>query len=190
MTHKVIADFVNRGVFGLIFLGLLGVISAIAGIMGMTLSTKLDVLGTAIGSGNVLGIIFWVIATLILAVVAIYMTKHSKVFKVIGRSEADKVDIPNKVGVFTLIVLGALISISITIFSWFWSTIGGTDVDFTSIVTAFQSGNLTLIGLSILSVIIVGYLVFGIASWTGKLADKLHKSKITDKIPDVGSGNA
>lgn len=189
MTHKAIGELVNRGVFGIIFLGLLGVISAIAGMAGLTLSTKIDVLGNAIGSGNVLGIIFWIVATMILAIVAVYMTKHSKVFKVFGRKDADNVNIPNKVGIFTLIVLGALISISITIFGWFWKTIGGTDVDFTSIVSAFQSGNLTLMGLSILSVIIVGYIIFGITSWTGKLAEKLHKSKFTDKIPDVGSGN-
>ncbi len=188
MAHKVITNLVNKGVFGGIFLGIVAVVTLIAGMLGLTLSSNINTLGTAIGNTDIITAVLWVVATLIFAFVAVWMTRHSKVFKVLGRKEEDKVEIPKKIGILTLLVLGALLSISLWVLNWFYASLGAGSADLNSLISAFNNGDIFGVIVIVFGIIIVGFIIFGVtAMGAKKIQSSLSKSDLTKKFPDKGS---
>jgi len=187
MPNKFVSDLVNKGVFGAVWLGFIAVISAIAGSVGIQLTANLSELGNSISQGSIVTLAIWVASVLLFAGIALYMTKHSRVFKIFNRTEADKVEMPKKLGILTLFLLGLLISIAVTVFNWFLSTIGAGDADLPNLINAFQSGDIWGVVVGIFVVIVLGYIVFGIASMTKRIQKGVKSSPVTDKIPDGGS---
>ena len=184
MPNKLITNLVNKGVFGAVWLGLIAVITMIAGVVGIRLSVNITELGNNLSQFNIIGLIAWVGSTLIFAFIAVYMTRHSKMFKVFGRSAKDNIDIPKKVGILTLLVLGGLISIAIMVLNWFMSTIGAGDADISRLITTLEGGNIWGMVVAVFAVITVGYIVFGLASYSGRLQKSIKSSEFTKKIPD------
>ncbi len=184
MPNKIISDLVNKGAFGAVWLGFVAVVTLIASAVGLQLTVNIGELGNAISNGSILSALIWVGSTLVFAFIAVYLTKYSIVFKILGRKETDKVVMPKRIGILTLLVLGGLISIAIMVLNWFLSTIGAGSAEIPQLVETFTSGNIWGIVVATLSIIVVGYLVFGIASFTEKLQKTLHKSEFTKRIPD------
>jgi hypothetical protein len=187
MPNKFVSDLVNKGVFGAVWLGFVAVISAIAGSVGIKLTANLAELGNSVSTGNLVALAVWVVSVLIFAGIALVLAKNSKIFKVFNRTEADKVEIPKKLGILTLLLLGALISISVTVFNWLLSTFGAGDADLTNLVNAFQTGNIWGVVVGIFAVIVIGFIVFAVTAKTKSIQKAIKSNPLTDKIPDGGS---
>lgn len=164
---------VNRLVIGLLFLivfGLVGGLSAF--LLGVPIRGDVQDLGAGIanltsfaGFGQ---IIWWVVSTLIIAFIAIFLVQRMG-FLVPFKGVESKPDIPKRTFIITAIILGAVIS-----FLFFLANsvlrIFGTDLSATDVVRIFDAlvaGDFVTLFVGLLFAIIVGTIVVAVANRTG-----------------------
>jgi len=178
---------VNRlfiGVLFLIIFGLVGGISAF--LLGVPIRGDVQDLGAGIANLNTFAgfgqIIWWVVSTLIIAFIAIFLVARMG-FLVPFKGIEAKPDIPRRTTIITAIILGAVIS-----FLFFLANsvlrIFGTDLSATDVLVIFNAlieGDFVTLFVGLLFAIIVGTIVVAVANRTGSF----QKAGQDVGLPDV-----
>ncbi len=176
---------VNRLIIGLLFLVIFGLVGGLSAfLLGIPLSGDVQDLGAGIENLNTLAgfgqIIWWVLSTLIIAFIAIFLVAKMG-FLTPFKSVESKPDIPKRTFIVTAIILGAVISFL------FWLTnqvlsIFGTDLSATDIQKIFNAlieGDFTTLFLGLVFAIIVGTIVVAVANRTGSIQKAGQDAGIT-----------
>ena len=130
-------------------------------------------------------IIWWIISTIIITIIALVIVKYKKFVSPYKNEE--NIDIPPRITPITAIVVGSILSF------WFFLldvvigffTIPGSQTDFQAIYEAASSGDFGPLFLSIIFSIIVGFIIVGVAGKTAKVKDLTKDINIT-KLTNFG----
>jgi len=185
-STRAVGKFINRWWLGILFTALYGTAGFVATlIIGVGITGDVGDLGAGIenfwslqGFGQIL---WWSVSTLIIAGIAIVIVKYKK-FLSPFKNEEDKTDIPKHISIVVAILLGAIISFFLWVANIILSVLGSdlSSSDIRVLIESIQEGNITLFFLFMIFSLVVGVIVVGVASRTGKLekvADTLGINK-------------
>ena len=168
----------------LVIFGLVGGLSAF--LLGVPLSGDVQDLGTGIENLNSFAgfgqIIWWVLSTLIIAFIAIFLVQRMG-FLVPFKGVEGKPDIPKRTFIITAVILGAIISflfwLANNVLKIFGTDLSATDIQ--AIFNALVEGDFMTLFVGLLFAIIVGTIVVAVANRTASI----QKAEKDLGFPDI-----